>query len=115
MQHSLRHPVAAHGAVADHAGLREIVPAWGVQALRWFRSSRVDILWVIFVGINLAAMRLLPTWQTVPFLAIWVSLTVIYGFRLWRLEPAMLNLLGVTPAARGRHARSVLQGHGNAR
>jgi hypothetical protein len=32
-------------------------------------------------------MRLLPTWQTVLFLAIWVSLTVIYGFRLWRPQP----------------------------
>src|SRR6266511_3526069 len=44
------------------------------QALRRLRSSWVDIAWVIFVGLNLAAMRFLPAWQTVPFLIIWVTL-----------------------------------------
>src|SRR5713101_6599893 len=46
-------------------------------------------------------MRLLPSWQTVPFLAIWVSLTVIYGFRLWRLQPTILTLAAVTLATGG--------------
>lgn len=53
--------------------------------LRRIRPVAPDIAWAVFAGLNLAAMRLLPAWQTVPFLAIWVSLTVIYGFRLWRL------------------------------
>jgi len=61
----------------------------------------VDIAWVGFVGLNLAAMRLLPAWQTVPFLAIWVSLTAIYGFRLWRLQPTILTLAAVTLATGG--------------
>ena len=66
------------------------------RVLQWPHLSWVDIAWVGFVGLNLAAMRLLPTWQTVPFLAIWVSLTVIYGFRLWRLQPTILTLAAVT-------------------
>jgi signal transduction histidine kinase len=70
----------------------------------------VDIAWVGFVGLNLAAMRLLPTWQTVPFLAIWVSLTVIYGFRLWRLQPTILTLAAVTLATGGIIAVQVLKG-----
>jgi signal transduction histidine kinase len=70
----------------------------------------VDIAWVGFVGLNLAAMRLFPSWQTVPFLAIWVSLTVIYGFRLWRLQPTILTLAAVTVATGGIIAVQVLKG-----
>jgi signal transduction histidine kinase len=70
----------------------------------------VDIAWAAFVGINLAAMHLLPAWQTVPFLAIWVSLTVIYGFRLWRLQPTILTLAAVTLATGGVIGVQVLHG-----
>jgi signal transduction histidine kinase len=80
------------------------------RVLQWPHLSWVDIAWVGFVGLNLAAMRLLPTWQTVPFLAIWVSLTVIYGFRLWRLQPTILTLAAVTVATGGIIAVQVLKG-----
>jgi signal transduction histidine kinase len=80
---------------------------WGLRRLR---SSWVDIAWVIFVGLNLAAMRLLPDWQTVPFLIIWVSLTVIYGFRMWRLQPTIMTLAAVTVATGGVIGVQVLQG-----
>ena len=46
-------------------------------------------------------MHLLPAWQTIPFLDIWVSLTAIYGFRLWRLQPTILTLAAVTLATGG--------------
>ncbi len=74
----------------------------------------VDIAWAVFVGINLAAMRLLPAWQTVPFLAIWVSLTAIYGFRLWRLQPTILTLATVTLATGGIIGVQVLKGQQDA-
>ena len=80
------------------------------RVLQWPHMSWVDIAWVGFVGLNLAAMRLLPTWQTVPFLAIWVSLTVIYGFRLWRLQPTVLTLAAVTLATGGIITVQVLKG-----
>jgi signal transduction histidine kinase len=80
------------------------------QALRWLRASWVDVAWVAFVGLNLAAMHLLPAWQTVPFLAIWVSLTAIYGFRLWRLQPTILTLAAVTLATGGVIGVQVLGG-----
>jgi signal transduction histidine kinase len=70
------------------------------RTLRWARASRWDIVWVAFVALNLVVMRLVPAWGTVPFLAIWVSLTVLYGFRLWRLQPAILTL-GVITIATG--------------
>jgi signal transduction histidine kinase len=89
-------------------------PAWPRQVLRWCRASWVDIAWVGFVGLNLAAMRLLPSWQTVPFLAIWVSLTVIYGFRLWQLQPTILTLGTVTIATGGIIGVQVLKGQQDA-
>jgi signal transduction histidine kinase len=70
----------------------------------------VDIAWVVFVGLNLVAMRLLPSWQTVPFLAIWVSLNAIYGFRLWRLQPTLLTVLAVVVATGGIIGVEVLKG-----
>ena len=77
---------------------RQGLPARLRRALRWARSSRWDLIWVAFVVANLTVMKLVPQWGTVPFLAIWVSLTVIYGFRLWRLQPAILTLTVVTLA-----------------
>ncbi|MDA8318631.1 MAG: HAMP domain-containing sensor histidine kinase [Actinomycetota bacterium] len=74
----------------------------------------MDIAWVVFAVGNLAAMRLLPQWQTVPFLAIWVSLTLIYGFRLWRLQPTVLTLAAVTLATGGVIAVQVIKGQQDA-
>ena len=73
----------------------------GNRTIRFARASWVDIAWVIFIILNLLAMRFLPGWQTVPFLIIWVSLTAIYGFRLWRLGSTLLTVLTVTPATGG--------------
>ena len=104
------HPVAA---TAGGAG-RLLAAGRSGQVLAWARSSWVDIVWVAFVAINLAAMRLLPAWQTVPFLAIWVSLTVIYGFRLWRIQPTMVTLAAVTIATGGIIGVQVLKGQQDA-
>jgi len=107
------HPAAA--SVSSRAGrLRQLASAWSGQAFTWTRSSWVDIAWVAFVAINLVAMRLLPAWQTVPFLAIWVSLTVIYGFRLWRIQPTILTLAAVTIATGGIIGVQVLKGQQDA-
>ena len=86
------------------------VPAWLRRGLRRCRSAWVDLAWAGFVGLNLAAMHLLPAWQTVPFLAIWVSLTAIYGYRLWRLQPTILTLAAVTLATGGIIGVQVIRG-----
>jgi signal transduction histidine kinase len=86
----------------------------GIQRLRWSRAWWIDLAWVGFVGLNLAAMRLLPAWQTVPFLAIWVSLTAIYGFQLWRLQPTILTVAAVTLATGGIILVQVLKGRQDA-
>jgi two-component system OmpR family sensor kinase len=101
-------------AVSAFSALWEAARAWYTPALRWWCWSRVDVIWVGFVALNLAAMRLLPAWQTVPFLAIWVSLTAIYGFRLWRLQPTILTLAAVTLATGGIIGVQVLKGQQDA-
>jgi len=73
----------------------------GGRIMRWGVANRVDIALVVFIGLNLLAMRLIPAWQTVPFLVIWVTLTAIYGVRLWHLGSTLLTVLTVTLATGG--------------
>ena len=62
--------------------------AWPARGLLW-----VDIAWAIFAVANLLAMLVFATWETVPFHFIWVSITILYGFRVWRMKPT-LSVLG---------------------
>ena len=91
-----------------------IVRAQGLVRLHQLRPFALYIAWAAFAGLNLAAMRLFPEWGTVPFLAIWVSLTVIYGFGLWRMQPTILTLAAVTLATGGIIGVQVLKGQQDA-
>ena len=62
------------------------------------------------VGVNLLGMREMGAWSTVPFLVIWVSLTLIYGLRMWRLQPAILTVAAVTLATGGNIVAQVVDG-----
>jgi len=68
----------------------------------------------VFVGINLIAMHAMKAWSTIPFLVIWVSLTLIYGFRMWRLQPAMLTVTVVSLATGGIIVAQVVDGQQDA-
>jgi signal transduction histidine kinase len=64
--------------------------------VRWF-----DVAWVLFSLANLEAMLRFPDWETVPFHFIWVSLTILYGFRVWKAGPTLWILafvMGLTAA-----------------
>ena len=105
VQRTVPAPVAARGV--------HLLPPLRINLQR-LRPMSLDIAWAVFVGLNLAAMRLVPAWQTVPFLAIWVSLTVVYGFRLWRLQPTILTWTAVTLATGGIIFVQVLKGQQDA-
>ena len=83
---------------------------WLRSALRWARSSWVDLVWAVFVAVNLLGMREMGAWSTIPFLVIWVSLTLVYGFRMWRLQPAILTVAAVTLATGGIILAQVVDG-----
>ncbi len=91
---------------------RSQMPGWAALShiLHWARTYRVDIAWVIFILVNLLAMRLVPAWQTIPFLIIWVSLTALYGYRLWHLGSTLLTVLTITLATGGLIGWQVLRG-----
>lgn len=86
------------------------VTIWVRRASRFAKAHWVDIAWMAFIALNLLAMRLVPSWQTVPFLIIWLSLTTLYGFRLWRLGSTVLTVLVVTLVTGGVIGWQVLRG-----
>jgi len=47
----------------------------------------VDVAWAGFSVANLAAIVIFSHWETVPFHFIWISLTLLYGFRVWPTRP----------------------------
>jgi signal transduction histidine kinase len=105
---------AEHAVVGVRAGR-----ARGSGRLRRHRRSGVrhfaraywlDIAWAVFVGLNLLAMRLIPAWGSVPFLIIWISLAMIYGFRLWHLGSTLLTVSVLTLATGGLIGWQVLRG-----
>ncbi|HET6876151.1 MAG TPA: HAMP domain-containing sensor histidine kinase [Jatrophihabitans sp.] len=47
------------------------------------RPWRWECAWALWAVANLVWMVEMPDWVSVPFHFIWVSLTVLFGFRLW--------------------------------
>ena len=63
-----------------------------MPAIAWLRSRSVEIGWGVFAAANLIAMARWESWETIPFHFIWVSLTLVYGFRVWRLGATLWTL-----------------------
>jgi signal transduction histidine kinase len=64
------------------------------------RAYEVELLWGLFAIANYGAMIAWPRWETIPFHLVWISLTVVYGFRVWPL-PATLIVLAAVMTATG--------------
>jgi signal transduction histidine kinase len=47
----------------------------------------VDVAWGAFSAVNLVAILFFQDWETIPFHFIWISFTIIYGFRVWAPRP----------------------------
>jgi signal transduction histidine kinase len=62
------------------------------------RRNDVEIAWGAFAAANLVEMGLWPGWETIPFHFIWISLTLVFGFRVWRPSRTYLTLLVVAVA-----------------
>jgi signal transduction histidine kinase len=63
-----------------------------MRVIAWSRRRAVELAWGAFAAANLAAMAYWETWETIPFHFIWVSLTLVYGFRVWRAGPTLATL-----------------------
>jgi signal transduction histidine kinase len=64
------------------------------------RRRGVEAAWFGFAAANLVAMELWPSWETIPFHFIWISLTLLYGFRVWEPKPTGI-VLGLVIAGTG--------------
>ncbi len=66
-----------------------------MPVIAWSRRNAVELAWAAFAAANLVAMVRWQTWETIPFHFIWVSLTLVYGFRVWRAGLTLTALAGV--------------------
>ncbi|HLH64271.1 MAG TPA: ATP-binding protein [Solirubrobacteraceae bacterium] len=61
-------------------------------------GRRLDIAWGAFALANYGAMIAFPAWETIPFHFVWISLTLLYGFRVWPMRPTLMVLACVMAA-----------------
>lgn len=59
------------------------------------RQHLPELAWGIFAVVNLLVMLRLDAWQTVPFHLIWLSLSILYGFRMWGVRSTAATLVVV--------------------
>jgi len=45
--------------------------------------DRLELAWGALACACVTAMVAYPSWETIPFHVIWISLTLLYGFRVW--------------------------------
>lgn len=60
----------------------------------------LDVAWGVFSAVNLVAILVFYNWETIPFHFIWISFTLLYGFRTWSTRPTavLLSMVMVTTA-----------------
>ena len=94
-----RHPLPAglwHSLPAGWARTRGASRRASARAARargnftWpWRVAWVDLAWALFSLANLVSILIFSHWETVPFHFIWISLTLLYGFRVWSTRPTL--------------------------
>src|SRR6478672_2134054 len=72
----------------------------GMRAIGWLRRNPLEAAWGIFAAANLVAMVAWPSWETIPFHFVWISLTIVYGIRTWSMR-TMWSVLSVVILATG--------------
>jgi len=91
----------AFSRVASRRATARAARARGNFSWPW-RVAWVDVAWALFSVLNLLAILVFSHWETVPFHFIWISLTLLYGFRVWATRPTLWVLtvvMGTTFAA----------------
>ena len=62
----------------------------------WARNHVPELAWAVFAATRVRrAGRRSQSWPTVPFHFVWLSLTILYGFRVWGMRATVLVLRGV--------------------
>jgi signal transduction histidine kinase len=100
-----------HRPPGPHWPHRPPGPHWPRErpAFRW-PFAWVDVAWGAFSIANLVAIVVFSRWETVPFHFIWISLTLLYGFRVWSIRPTMWVLVVVMVTTFGAIGWDVFHG-----
>jgi signal transduction histidine kinase len=69
-----------------------------MRATGWLRNHSVEVAWVAFAAVNVGVMVAWPSWETIPFHFVWISLTLLYGFRVWGARVTSIVLCAVAVA-----------------
>jgi signal transduction histidine kinase len=81
-----------------------------MPATAWLRRRQVEAAWVVFAVANWAAMVAWPSWETIPFHFVWISLTLVYGFRVWSTGATWLVLVAVAATTGGAILADAFEG-----
>jgi signal transduction histidine kinase len=78
-----------------HAVTAPRLPGW-LPRLGWpWPPGVIDTMWTAFALANLDLIFMFPGWETIPFHAIWASMTLVYGFRVWKTGPTLWIMTAV--------------------
>ena len=78
-----------------------------MRAIAWLRRNPLEAAWAVFAAANWVAMVLWPSWETIPFHFVWISLTLVYGIRIWSMRTRSMRR-GRRPGTQlGRGCRTV--------
>jgi signal transduction histidine kinase len=72
-----------------------------MRAIGLLRRRWPEAAWAAFAIANFVAMAAWPGWETIPFHFVWISLTLLYGFRVWRQAATYFTLLAVVAVTGG--------------
>ena len=72
-----------------------------MRAIGLLRRRWPEAAWAAFAIANFVAMAVWPGWETIPFHFVWISLTLLYGFRVWRQAATYFTLLAVVAVTGG--------------
>jgi signal transduction histidine kinase len=72
-----------------------------MRVIGWARRNPLEAAWVAFAAGDLGFMLAEPGLIRVPFFLLWISLTLVYGFRPWVGWRTMLVVAGMSAAMVG--------------
>jgi two-component system OmpR family sensor kinase len=79
-----------------------------VTTFRSLRGWREGI-WGLFAAANVGIMVFLESWETIPFHLVWLSMALLYGFRVWKVTTTVVVVVAVMLVTGVALARAAVQ------
>jgi signal transduction histidine kinase len=69
----------------------------------------LELLWGLFAAANIALMIFLGSWETIPFHLVWLSMAILYGFRVWSVSTTVVLVVAVMVVSGAAFASALVQ------